>query len=85
MSDFCGFDSQDGVSADDELESYLLKGNRRVSYLMATATSPTIKIPHKLSDISNPEADDEDSDTFNVSCQNLVYLSSTLLVSDALK
>ena len=52
---------------DGDLEAYLLKGNRRVSYLIATATSPTTTLPHKLSDISNPEADDEDSDTLNVS------------------
>lgn len=58
---------QDGLSADDDLEAYMVKGNRRVSYLIATATSPTVKLPHKLSDISNQEADDEDSDTFNVS------------------
>ncbi|XP_065052991.1 uncharacterized protein LOC135682158 isoform X2 [Rhopilema esculentum] len=54
---------------DGNLEAYLLKGNRRVSYLIATATSPTTTLPHKLSDISNQEADDEDSDTLNTSHQ----------------
>ena len=63
---------QDGVSA-DEVENYSIKGNRRVSYLMATATSPTVTLPHKLSDISNTEADDEDSDNLSVSYSFSLY------------
>ena len=51
----------------DEVDNYSVKGKRRVSYLQATATSPTVTLPHKLSDISNTEADDEDSDNLSVS------------------
>jgi len=58
----------DVLSADDDPDTFTGKSSRRVSYLIATATSPTMRLPHKLSDISNPEADDEDSDTFNRQC-----------------
>eukprot|EP00794_Sanderia_malayensis_P003197 gene3197-3670_t len=54
----------DATSA-DEGDPSSRKGSRRVSYLMATATTPTVTMPHKLSDVSNPEADDEDSDAVN--------------------
>ena len=67
---FISFIFKESASADegpsDSINSLNWRGNRRVSYLMATSSSTATPMAHKLSD-TTVDADDEDSDALNVS------------------